>query len=409
MAMNAATPRTRPDAADFVIVGGGIIGVTLALEGKRRHPDASIVVLEKDDVGAHASGRNSGVLHAGFYYTADSLKARLSVEGNRRLTEYCLEKGLGINRCGKLVVASQASELAGVDELLRRGGVNGVDVRPVTEAEAKELEPRVKTVERALWSPTTSSVDPAEVMASLAADARAAGVDVRTGTAYVGYDDGVVRTSRGDIPAGYLVNAAGVYADRVARALGFSERYRILPLKGVYLYSDEPAGAFRRHIYPVPNLDNPFLGVHYTVGVHGKAKIGPTAMPAFWREHYDGLENFRPGELLDIVGREARLFLKNSFGFRRIAADEIRKSFRSVLVKRAARLATGVRRADYRTWGRPGIRAQLLDLETGAFEMDFRYEGDDRSFHVLNAVSPAFTCSLPFAELLWDEIEARTG
>jgi len=143
--------------------------------------------------------------------------------------------------------------------------------------------------------------------------------------------------------------------------------------------------------------------------VNGKAKIGPTAMPAFWREHYDGLENFRPGELLDIVGREARLFLKNDFGFRRIAVDEIRKSFRSVLVKRAARLATGVRLEDYRTWGRPGIRAQLLDLETGAFEMDFRYEGDDRSFHVLNAVSPAFTCSLPFAALCWDEIEKRTG
>ncbi|MHB8878396.1 MAG: L-2-hydroxyglutarate oxidase [Myxococcaceae bacterium] len=394
------------DTTDFLVVGGGIIGLSIARELRRRHPDQRVTLLEKEPSwGAHASGRNSGVLHAGFYYSADSLKARFTRAGNQRLSAYCEERKLRLLRCGKLVVARGPEELAGLDELHRRGQANGVPLQMLSEAEARSLEPRVKTHERALFSPTTSTVDPHEVMDSLARDAAAEGVALRTAEAFAGRDGQQVRTSRGRIAAGYVVNAAGLYADRVARAYGFAQHYRILPFKGLYLYSDEPPGALRVHVYPVPNLRQPFLGVHFTVQVDGRAKIGPTALPAFWREQYGGLSGFRPGELLDIAARGAALFLGAGFDFRRLAFEELSKRSRGKLVRLAGELLEGVREEHYRTWGKPGIRAQLLDTRTRALEMDFVFEGDDRSMHVLNAVSPGFTCSMPFAEYVCDAIE----
>ncbi|GIW53547.1 MAG: aminobutyraldehyde dehydrogenase [Gemmatimonadales bacterium] len=392
------------EVCDFLVIGGGIIGIATALELKRRFSDCAVTVIEKEArCGLHASGRNSGVLHAGFYYTADSLKARFTREGNRELTEFCLERGLPLNRCGKLVVARDESELAGLDELLRRGRANGVTLECLSAEEARRIEPRVKTFERALFSPNTSTVDPKAVLEALLRDAASLGVAIRTGVEYRGRWDGGVITSGGKLSAGYVVNAAGLYADRVALDFGFSEQYRILPFKGVYLYAD-PGESLRVHVYPVPDLRNPFLGVHFTVTVDGRVKIGPTAIPAFWREHYRGWENFKLRESLEILRREAGLFLRNDFGFRRLALSEIRKYFRQHLVRLASELVEGVDQRRYRHWGESGIRAQLLDLKARKLEMDFRLEGDDRSFHVLNAVSPAFTCAFPFSRYVVDRI-----
>jgi L-2-hydroxyglutarate oxidase LhgO len=367
-------------------------------------------VLEKEaDCGAHASGRNSGVLHAGFYYTADSLKARFTREGNRELTAFCESRGLGIRKCGKLVVARDERELPGLDELLRRGRVNGVEVHTVTAAEAREIEPRALTTERALWSPTTAVVDPRQVVDAMRRELEAAGVRVMTGTRFEAPAGDRVRTSAGDVVAGYVVNAAGLQADRVAHAYGFGDRYRILPFKGLYLYANQGAPAFRTHIYPVPNLDNPFLGVHFTLTVAGRVKIGPTAIPAFWREHYGGVRGFRLREFVEVTTRELGLLARNDFRFRTLALAEVRKYRRSTIVRQAAELATQVDPRDYRTWGPPGIRAQLLDIVDRKLEMDFRFEGDDRSFHVLNAVSPAFTCAIPFARHAVERIEQLVG
>ncbi|MBA2480005.1 MAG: L-2-hydroxyglutarate oxidase [Planctomycetes bacterium] len=393
---------------DFVIIGGGIIGLTVAIELKRRRPSASVELLEKEpEVGLHASGRNSGVIHAGFYYSADSMKARFCREGNRRLRAYCSERKLPLNTCGKLVVAKDGSELAGLDELLRRGRANGVELEMLSVADAQRIEPRVITCERALWSPTTASADPARVIASFAQDARDIGVVVRRGVAYRHGAAGRVETSAGTIEAGFVVNAGGLHADRIARDFGFSQHHTILPFKGLYLYSREPAGALRTHIYPVPDLKYPFLGVHYTVTVDGHIKIGPTAIPAFWRENYSGMANFDLGECAEVLIREAGLMLHAGFDFRGLAVQELKKFSRSYLVAQAAKLITGVDRADYREWGRPGIRAQLLDLRTRTLVMDFLIEGDARSLHVLIAVSPAWTCSLPFADHVVYGIEAR--
>ena len=394
------------ERTDFLIVGGGIIGLSLSLALRRRHARARVVVLEKEpDCGIHASGRNSGVLHAGFYYTADSLKARFTRDGNARMRAYCEERQLRVNRCGKLVVARNEKDLSGLDELIRRGRANGVELEEVTADDARRIEPRVRTHERALYSPTTCSVDPREVVASVVRDARDAGIVVRTGTAYRTARAGVVCTSAGEISAGYVVNAAGLYADRVARDFGFAERYRILPFKGLYLYATSAAEQLRTNVYPVPDLRNPFLGVHFTLTAAGKVKIGPTATPAFWREHYSGFDNFDLRECADIVSREAALFARNDFGFRTLAIGELRKYSQPRMLSLASELVSGVTRDAYRSWGPPGIRAQLVDVTTNKLEMDFKLEGDERSLHVLNAVSPGFTCAMPFADYVIDQAE----
>lgn len=390
---------------DFLVIGGGVIGLSIARELKARHKGARIILIEKESsCGAHASGRNSGVLHAGFYYSPDSLKARFTKLGNERMAAYCEEKGIPLNRCGKLVVAKDAGDLSSLDELVKRGRTNGIEIQELTEAEAKRIEPRVKTFQRALFSPQTSTVNPQLVVDAMQRDAVREGIEIRLGTAYVRREDTGVSTTAGAITTGYVVNAAGLYADKIALDYGFSQNYRILPFKGLYLYSNEPPGAIRTNIYPVPDLRNPFLGVHFTITADGNAKIGPTAIPAFWRENYEGLDNFSLSELMEVASRGLGLLTNAQFDYRRLAMEEIAKYSRSKMVALASTLAEGVHEAHYLKWGRPGIRAQLLDITKRKLEMDFVLEGDHRSMHVLNAVSPAFTCALPFAGHVCDQI-----
>jgi (S)-2-hydroxyglutarate dehydrogenase len=394
--------------SDFLVIGGGVIGLNIARRLRRAFPGASVRLIEKEiDCGLHASGRNSGVLHAGFYYSPDSLKAKLTWKGNQLLTTYCEEKGIPLNRCGKLVVARDRTEHAGLDELLRRGRANGITLESISEKEAKEIEPRVKTFQRALFSPATSTVDPALVMQAMKKDALEEGVQLHCGVRYLSLHKQQVATSGGTYDAGYVVNAAGLYADRIARDFGFADRFRILPFKGLYLYSTEPPGAIRTNIYPVPDLKNPFLGVHFTVAASGKAKIGPTAIPGLWREQYEGMTNFRLNEFLEVATRGVGLLASSNFDFKALAVREAAKYSKSKMVSLASDLAEGVKPEHYQSWGKPGIRAQLLDIKKRKLEMDFVLEGDKRSMHVLNAVSPAFTCSLPFSEYVCERIEAH--
>ena len=395
---------------DFLIIGGGIIGVSIAREIRARFERARVVVLEKEKfLGAHGSGRNSGVLHAGFYYSADSLKARFTRQGNIALTRFCEERHIRLNRCGKLVVARSASDLPQIDELLRRARANGVPLESVSEEDARKIEPRVKTFERALFSPTTSTANPLEVLEAMRAAAEDEGIRFLLGTSFENLRDRAFETSEGKLTPGYLVNAAGLHADTIARQYGFSEHYRIVPFKGLYLYGNERAHGFRTNIYPVPDLRNPFLGVHFTVTVDGHAKIGPTAIPAFWREQYSGFEGFDLADCVATLLRELGLILFAGFDFRRLAVEELLKYNRRHLVKLAQELATGVDVSHYTKWGKPGIRAQLMDTRTRKLEMDFVLEGDESSYHVLNAVSPGWTCSIPFAEHVTNQIVRLIG
>jgi L-2-hydroxyglutarate oxidase len=394
--------------SDFLVIGGGIIGINIAREIKKAFSQASVTILEKESsCGLHASGRNSGVLHAGFYYTADSLKARFTRDGNRLLTEYCDSRNIPINKCGKIVVARDEAEDQMLDELLRRGERNGVVLEEISADQARAIEPRAITFRRAIFSPTTSSAEPRAVVRGMEQDARSEGVSIQSGVSYVGATQNRVTTSHGTYDAGYVVNAAGLYADKVAQDFGFSQRYRILPFKGLYLKSDEPPGAFRTNVYPVPDLGNPFLGVHITVQVDGHVKLGPTAIPALWREQYNGIDNFRVREFLEIAARSASFFAASSFDFKRLAMTEVRKYSHRRMVSLASSLVHGVTEANFKHWSKPGIRAQLVDIKARKLEMDFVLEGDKKSMHVLNAVSPGWTCSIPFSRHIVGEIKRR--
>lgn len=385
--------------ADFLVIGGGVVGLRIAIRLRELFPNKSVSLIEKEeDFGVHASGRNSGVLHAGFYYSPDSLKARFTREGNRRLTAYCLERKIPILQCGKLVVTRNEKEVQVLEELFSRGQKNGVELFMVDEREAEKLEPQARTFRKAIHSPTTSSVNQKDVVKAYVQEAREKGVTLLPGTRYLGREGKAVRTEKGRISFGFLFNAAGLYADKIARDFGLSERYRILPFKGLYLIGTSPIPSLNMHLYPVPDIANPFLGVHFTKTIDGKLKIGPTAIPAFWRENYTFGQNFRWKEFVEIVGLELGVLVRNDFGFRSLAMSELPKFSKGHMVRLASEMVKTIDPENFRTWGKPGIRAQLFNLVERKLVTDFCYEQGEDSLHILNAVSPAFTCAIPFAE-----------
>jgi len=389
---------------DFIIIGSGIIGLTIAHAIKNRKLDASVLILDKESGEAyHASGRNSGVLHSGFYYTADSLKAKFTVEGSRAMTAYVRSKGLAINQCGKLVVAQNEQELRQLDELLRRGQRNGSNVRLIDEKQAFEIEPNVKTFKRALYAPDTASIDPKEVCAALKGDLLNSGAEVSFNTKYLGHLKNIVKTNQGDFQVGKIINCAGLYADKVAQDFGFGMKYTMIPFKGLYLKYTKNKSDININIYPVPNLKNPFLGVHYTKTVHGDIKIGPTAIPAFWRENYDFKKGASINEMAEVMFYESKLYLTNAFNFRSLAHEEMHKYNKEYFISLAVSMVKSIDPKGFTEWTKPGIRAQLLDKQTLSLVQDFVVEGDHKSVHVLNAVSPAFTCSFPFSQYVVDQ------
>ena len=389
---------------DYLIIGAGIIGLNIAKNLKQRFPESKILVIEKEkEVAKHSSGRNSGVLHAGFYYTADSLKAKFTKEGNQALKEFCTERGLEVNECQKVVVATDESELEGLEELKRRGDVNGVELIWLDEAKLDELYPNVKTHKKALLCPSTATVNPIDVTREFAKVCGELDIELILDCKYNSSNGNKIYTSKGDFEAKKVVNCAGLYADKIANDFGFSKDYVIIPFKGVYLKDKYNLSQLRTNIYPVPNLANPFLGVHFTLTVDDEAKIGPTAIPAFWRENYKGFANFNIKEFFQIIYYEAKLFMTNAFGFRELAFTEMKKYSFSHLKSLAKSLTRDMEDAGFDAWSRPGIRAQLLNKKSLELVQDFVVESDENSVHVLNAVSPAFTCSIPFANWVVEE------
>lgn len=386
-----------PERTEILIVGGGIIGLTLARE-LLRAGKGDIVVLEKEpELGRHASGRNSGVLHAGIYYAPDSSKARTCLAGNKLMRAYCLEKGLPLIDGGKVVVARSEEEIPTLDELHRRATANGARVRFVDEKELQAIEPMARTVGKALQSLDTAVVDPKVVLNSLRADLEAAGVRIVTGARFLGLEGpGVAVTTAGRIRPARVVNAAGAWCDTVARAFEVGEHYRLIPFKGIYRKL-RPGAAYpvNGSIYPVPDIRNPFLGVHFTRSVHGDVYLGPTAIPALGRENY-GLLRGTDGEAFAILASDAALFLRNA-KFRTVALAEPRKYLPAYFHRDAARLVRSYDPSLFLRAEKVGIRPQLVDWRTKELVMDFLVLAKDGSVHVMNPVSPAFTASMELA------------
>ena len=392
---------------DYLIVGAGIVGLSIALELKRRNPGTKVLVVEKEPTaGLHASGRNSGVIHAGFYYSPDSLKAKLTVEGNALMKEYCDKNGLMMRRCGKVVVAQNDSQCAEVQNLFDRGMANGVDLEIVSESDLRKIEPLAKTAGIALWSPNTAVADPAEVTLQILKDLRKVGVDFLFQTEIVKIQDGQAESRGGRrIKFGHLVNAAGLYSDRLAKVAGFGGRYSMLPFIGLYLYAPRLKGVLQSHIYPTPDPRNPFLGAHLTRTAHDQVKIGPTAIPVLGREQYSLFESLNFGEVFESLANYPRFLFSKHHDSWSLVRTELPKLSPQYLRSKVAPLVRDVPLKEFSQRGKPGIRAQLFDLRLGKLEMDFVIEGDKASTHVLNAVSPGWTTCFSFASYVVDGIE----
>ena len=379
---------------DYLIIGSGIIGMTIAYELIEKNQNLKIAIIEKEeDVAKHASGRNSGVLHAGFYYSKDSLKAKFTVEGNKLMKKFCKNNGIYINETKKIVVAKNEIELQGIYELHKRANINGVETFIVDENELSKIDPNIKTYKKALYSPTTASVDPVKVCLTLKETLKSKNVEFYFNT---NFNDCYIKYE-------YLINSAGAYADKIAKQFGLAKNYIMLPFKGIYLKYLGNKTSIKTNIYPVPNLANPFLGIHYTITVDGSVKIGPTAIPAFWRENYKGIENFNLFEMIEILYYETKLFILNAFNFRKLALSEMKNYNKNVFIQKAVDMVQSIGR-DFKPIP-AGIRAQLLNTKTNELIQDFVLEHTKGSTHILNAVSPAFTCSFAFAKHIVKEID----
>jgi L-2-hydroxyglutarate oxidase len=398
---------------DIAILGGGMVGMALAYQLSESDGALSIAVIDKEpDIGRHSSGRNSGVLHAGIYYPPGTVKSQVCVQGARRLRAWCEAEGLPVLACGK-VITPQAIELDGqLDLLLERGRANGADVQLIDEAEFRQRVPDGRTATgRALWSPSTCVVKPKLVLQRLEKRLRQRGVRFMLGAAVARANPEARQLSlvqaggtASTLTYGHLFNATGLQADRVAQAFGVGEHCTLLPFKGVYWQLDPRAPfRFNTNLYPVPDLNVPFLGVHVTPSPDGTVSLGPTAIPAWGRENYRGLKGIEPLMSLQFLGDLASQWWRNAGGFRRYAREQALHGLKPLFLNAAQQLVPGLRSEHLIPSEKVGIRAQLYDRRTGTLVQDFRLEHGEASTHVLNAISPAYTASFALADLILNQ------
>jgi L-2-hydroxyglutarate oxidase LhgO len=382
---------------DVAIVGGGILGLATARALLERSPGLRLVICEKEpELGQHQTGHNSGVIHSGIYYKPGSFKARLCVEGARSMVEFCEAHAIKYDRCGKVIVATSAEELPRLQTLFERGTANGVPgLAMIDAARVREIEPHVRAV-AGIHSPNTAIIDYRQVVAALGKDLVARGVAIEYNfpvRAITRVRDGglALSTERHTVTARKLVNCAGLYSDVVARLAGADTEVQIIPFRGEYYFlRPERESLVRGLIYPVPDPEFPFLGVHFTRTIHGEVEAGPNAVLAFAREGYR-LTSVRPRELAGTLGY--RGFWAMARKYWRVGAFEMHRSIsKKKFVQSLQRLVPELRAEDIVAGG-AGVRAQAVRPD-GSLLDDFSIAAGPDAIHVVNAPSPAATASL---------------
>jgi L-2-hydroxyglutarate oxidase len=397
----------QPQKCDVLIIGGGVIGLSIGIALLESKPSLKVIIAEKEkSLGLHASGRNSGVLHAGFYYSPDSLKAKFCREGNQELRKVAKKHGIPVRDVGKVVVARNADENNRLDMLFEGGVKNGVDIELKTADQLKLLEPLATTHERFLWSPTTGVSDPKAINAALLQDFISLGgkIDFEKKVKLIQKNSEVIDDSN-QYEAKHFVNSAGAQSDRIARAVGVGLEYAMLPFMGVYRATEEKNLPLQRLVYPVPHPINPFLGVHFTLTADYNVKIGPTAIPVVGREQYTITRGWSLSDIEQTFKGMGSLILGDSHNVKNILKKEWPKIIQKLLVKESKAIVPSVIQVEKWIKTPPGIRAQLVHLSSGKLEQDFVVKVFNNSTHVLNAVSPGWTSAIPFGRFISQKYE----
>ena len=396
---------------EIVIVGSGMVGMSVAYQLLERDISKNIIIIEKEkDAGFHSSGRNSGVLHAGLYYKPDSLKAKVSVRGSKRLKAWVEERKLSINKCGKIVVPTDEKLDIQLEKLFERGKKNGAKVEFLDEKQLFEMIPDAYSpTGRALWSPNTCVVNPKEVVNCIKNDLKAKGVRFFNNANIISIkpdEKKIIFSNLENLSFGYLFNCAGLQADRIANYFNIGKDYLLLPFKGLYwkLKKDCPI-RIERNLYPVPDLSVPFLGVHFTPNTMPipEITIGPTATPAWGRENYRLIEGLEPLMSLQNSSILLKQYFLNKGGFRKYVHEQSLQSFQPFFFNAAKKLVPSLKSEYIEISDKVGIRAQLFNKIEEKLVDDFICLNTESSSHVLNAISPAFTASFELADLILNQ------
>ena len=390
---------------DFVVIGGGVVGLALADELSKEEPTSSTLVLEQEkDIGLHASGNNSGVIHAGIYYKPGSLKARLAVEGSQLMRRFLRDNEVDHKVCGKVIVAKSPAELDTLDELFRRGTQNGAELELIDESRLNHINPLAITHDRAIWSPRTGVANPREALEKLRQNVESGGVKVLMANKVVDINGKKVTTENGDvIEAGSaVINVAGAGALKLAGLQGLGQNFRLTPFAGYYRYLDSSASS-ATHIYPVPDLKLPFLGVHITTTSRGMLKVGPTALPRI-RSYAPPARRTGTDQAMDSMMGFLGYGARQPLTALRLLSRELTLSRTSYLQEQISKIYSGPTALEQQTFKSFGIRSQLVNRKSGTLVDDFVLESSDGVFHVLNSVSPGWTTSLSVAKFIYEEI-----
>ena len=395
---------------DFIIIGSGIIGISIGIGLLESSPHRTVLIQEKElEPASHASGRNSGVLHAGFYYTPDSLKARFCRLGNAEISRLCLKNDIPMLRTGKVVVSQSNLEDQTLQTLYARGIKNGVDVVLHDSKQLSRFEPLASTNQFFLWSPTTSIADVTSVNRTLLSKFLKLGGKIQFGIPVQLQVNGREISSVIGPQAKFYINAAGAGSIKIAHSIGAAKEYSLFPFLGLYYINRKLQQNPTKLVYPVPHPTNAFLGIHTTKTLDGYTKIGPTAIPVLGIEQYDAKSLSNATEIGQVVKSLGSMVGRNLFKTVSLITKESRNYSKNVVLSKASALVPSL--MSTKGWEKypSGIRAQLVHMTTGELEQDFVVRYHNNSIHILNAVSPGWTSALPFGRWIALKVQEALG
>ncbi|NDL72160.1 L-2-hydroxyglutarate oxidase [Vreelandella alkaliphila] len=395
---------------DYIIIGGGILGLSTAMQLIRAYPDKKMLLVEKEDGPArHQTGHNSGVIHAGVYYTPGSLKARFCLEGNLATKAFCDEHSIAYDECGKLLVATNDLELERMKALWERTEANGLERYWLKAEELQEREPNITGV-GGIFVPSSGIVNYAEVAAAMGREFEAAGGEIRYATSVTGLSERtnevVVSTNQGDFSTRYMVSCSGLMADRVVRMLGIEPDFTICPFRGEYFRLPAQHNQIVNHlIYPIPDPSMPFLGVHLTRMIDGSVTVGPNAVLAWKREGYRKTDVSLSDTLAMLRHRGIRQVLKDNL---RPGLTEFKNSlYKKGYLQQVRKYCPSLTLADLEPYP-AGVRAQAVSND-GKLVDDFLFVNTPRTVNVCNAPSPAATSAIPIGAYIVEKVKQQVA